>query len=249
MLWGLYLSGVARADARLAELRSQLGEAGVADPITIVTSDHGEHFGEHRLFQHELGVYDELLHVPLVVHGVRGAGPAVIDEPVQLADVMPSVLAWAGLPIPRGVTGRRLPTVPDAAPEPRTLIAENIEPGAKESGIGGWAAAMRAASRRACGPADQVDGTLRAAIRFPFKLILSSNHPGRLFDLSKDPAESEDLAARHPARVAALAAELGTRIAAARPPRPGPAGAPAEDPTLLDRLRALGYVGRPEDVP
>lgn len=65
--------------------------------MTVATSDHGEHLGAHRLLGHEFILHREVLHVPLVVHGLEDVAPAVIDAVVGLADVAPSVLAWAGL--------------------------------------------------------------------------------------------------------------------------------------------------------
>ncbi|HLY38963.1 MAG TPA: sulfatase [Candidatus Binatia bacterium] len=105
ILWSLYIGGVAAADARLGALLRQLRNAGASDGSTviIVTADHGEHFGEHRLILHDYGVYDELLHVPLVVVGAPGAATGSIEEAVQLADIEPSILAM-GRSAPRSAT-------------------------------------------------------------------------------------------------------------------------------------------------
>src|SRR5690606_28869099 len=83
----------------------------------IVSSDHGEAFGEHDTWEHTKTLYDEMIRVPLLVRG-PGVVPRVIDEPVTLLDLGPTVLdvfrtpipaAWAGqslVPLLAGATGR-----------------------------------------------------------------------------------------------------------------------------------------------
>ena len=120
---GLYLGDVRAADAKLAVVQKALADAGLgAGLITIATADHGEHFGEHRLGHHQFSVHEALLHVPLVIAGLKGEPRGVIDEPVQLADILPTVLAWAHLPQPAGLAGRPLP-VHDGGGPPRDLSA------------------------------------------------------------------------------------------------------------------------------
>lgn len=63
------------------------------DVIVVLTSDHGELFGEYGLLGHKFVVHDELTHVPLVTSGVEGV-PS--DGFVQHADVMTTVLAQVG---------------------------------------------------------------------------------------------------------------------------------------------------------
>ena len=99
ILRGLYHGDVAAADAKLGEvLRVLERESGERPVIQVVTSDHGEHFGEADLVGHLFSIRNPLLHVPLVVHGLPGAKSAVIDTPVQLADLVPSILEWTGAP-------------------------------------------------------------------------------------------------------------------------------------------------------
>ena len=79
-------------------MRATLRGVGFADNlITIVVADHGEHLGERRLLDHQFSLSNVLLHVPLIVNGVKDAAPAIVAEPVTLLDVAPSLLEWAGL--------------------------------------------------------------------------------------------------------------------------------------------------------
>jgi arylsulfatase A-like enzyme len=239
IVWGTYLAGVAAADAKLRLVLDRLRGAGLdRDLVTIVTSDHGEQFGEHGFVDHIIGVHEELVHVPLVVHGVPGATPAVIDAPVALADVMPSVLGWAGVAAGGPFAGRPLPTTAGAARDPRDVVAEHVDP---EGTLGGPGAK---AVRRACGPDDRVWGDIRALVRYPLKLVWYEHYPAALFDLARDPRETNDLAGTQPDAVATLAAALAQQIAAIAPvpdvAPAAPAGGPPPD--VVERLRALGYL-------
>lgn len=258
ILWGLYLGDVNAADRKLAAIRTVLGDAGLdAGLVTIVTADHGEHFGEHGLVNHLFSVREALLHVPLVVHGLPGVVPAVIDAPVRLADILPSVLDWAGLTVPTGLAGAPLP-VRAADVVARPVIAEHHdfggEPAADDASV---TAAVRKATdvmRRGCGPDDRVFGGMRALIRDRYKLIEYDNYPPELYDLAADVGETRNLAAERPALVAELTAQLtaATQVPAPTPAGPGGAGRDAEPaPEVLDMLRALGYVGggEPEHGP
>lgn len=77
--------------------------------LVIVTSDHGQMFGEHGKWVHRNSLYEEVLRVPLFIYfpGVAPAGE-VIETPVFTADLMPTVLDLAGLPVPAGLDGASL---------------------------------------------------------------------------------------------------------------------------------------------
>jgi arylsulfatase A-like enzyme len=245
ILWGLYLGDVREGDRKLGHFRDILaGERKTRPLVTVVTSDHGEHFGEHHLFQHHFSVREPLLHVPLVIHGLPDVAPAVIDTPVELADLMPTMLAWAGAPVPQDLAGRPLPTQSGAA-APRQLIAEHDDyAGELAPGGGNLPPLIKKqgdSMRRACGPNDHVFGGMRAIIRHPSKLIWYEGYPPQLYDLLADPEEERNLAAAHPDIVAAMTAELHRQT-----------GAPPDSEAAIDggrlerdqveRLRALGYV-------
>ncbi|HVQ30562.1 MAG TPA: sulfatase-like hydrolase/transferase, partial [Vicinamibacteria bacterium] len=105
-------------DAYDAEIRSMdrafgvfvsfLKEKGLYDPaLIVVTSDHGEEFGEHgRLGWHSHSLFDELLRVPLLVKlpASRLAGTSVADQ-VRGIDVAPTVLSALGLGLPSAFEG------------------------------------------------------------------------------------------------------------------------------------------------
>jgi arylsulfatase A-like enzyme len=246
-LHGFYLGDVARADAKLGRvldlLRRQRADEGL---VTVVTADHGELFGEHRQVEHMLGLWGELLHVPLVVHGLAGVEPKVVDAPVTLVDVVPSVLAWTGLPPATGLPGRTL-ALGGAAPA-RSIVAEWNDPGPPSAPdrrlLPARGRALLAQVRSQCGPDDRVRGNMRALLRYPMKLVWYEQYPPALYDLANDPQEAHDLAASETLVVRSFLGTLGeltrgspTPLSSSTPPTTEPS------PELLERLRALGYLG------
>lgn len=106
----LYDGEMAFADAIIGRLIETLKTAGVYDDtLVIVTGDHGEHFGEHGRAYHQFSLFDELLHVPMVVKPPRTSGRGTVSqELVSLVDVYPTVLSELGFSVPETVEGRSL---------------------------------------------------------------------------------------------------------------------------------------------
>ena len=93
----LYDGNLRWADHTLGLLRAQLEAAGLWDEaLVIVTSDHGEAFWQHGRWGHNDHLFDEQLHVPLVVKlpAGRGLRGVVRDDLVSLLDVTPSICEW-----------------------------------------------------------------------------------------------------------------------------------------------------------
>jgi arylsulfatase A-like enzyme len=143
-----YTAEVAYTDASLAPLFAALADLGVADrTIVIVTSDHGEAFGEQGAVRHGNGITEEEIHVPLIwrAPGLIAAGRR-IESMVGVVDIAPTVLALLGLPSPDWMQGRSVapmlalgPPARDA--QPRLLPVE----GFAMQGVRGsnWKAARR----------------------------------------------------------------------------------------------------------
>jgi arylsulfatase len=101
-----YDATIEMADEFVGALLDALDRAGLADrTLVIVTSDHGEEFGEHGYFGHGKNLYESNVRVPLLVRlpgGTQAGGPRPIDDLVSLADLAPFVLRSVGLaPDPR----------------------------------------------------------------------------------------------------------------------------------------------------
>lgn len=90
-----YHRAIELMDAKLAAFYGAARAAGLLeDTLLIVTSDHGEAFGEHELYLHDASVYDTHLHVPLWIHH-PGRSPRVVDDVVSTRDVFGLIQATA----------------------------------------------------------------------------------------------------------------------------------------------------------
>ena len=97
--------------------------------VVVVTSDHGEALGEHRMLQHRLITIPSIIHVPLVVVGPGFPAGTRSKVPVQVRDVYPTLLELAGIehaardPTDAAVGTERPGPVESAAwPDPRTKV-------------------------------------------------------------------------------------------------------------------------------
>jgi len=217
-----YDAEVRYADEALAELLDTLQARGALhDAIVLVTADHGEEFREHGGMAHGPHLYEETLAVPLVVvgFGPHALPPAVRDEPVDLQDVLPTLLDLAGVPGPdEPLPGRSL----RAPAPPAPFFAQTFQ--GLEPGVDGFTQKL-------------------SVIADGWKLILTpASGRTELFDLRADPGETRNLAAREPARLEALRALLVDWEARTRARAPDNAAAP--DEVTFERLRELGYLGR-----
>jgi arylsulfatase A-like enzyme/Flp pilus assembly protein TadD len=167
-----YLGEIAFTDSQIARLTDYIDRNGLRDDLFIVlAADHGESLGEHQESTHGFFVYQEAVHVPLIVAtpftGLRGV---TSRETVGLVDVMPTVCEMAGLPVPAEVQGRSLvPSffAPGAAPE-RLAYSETYYPRYHY----GWS-------------------ELRSVQDARYKLVIAP--VPELYDLAKDPGEEKNL--------------------------------------------------------
>lgn len=168
-------------DRQVGRVLEALEHAGRAhDTIVIITGDHGESFKEHRFKYHGMELYEESMRVPILVR-VPGEEPRVFEEEVGLIDVAPTILDYAGVPIPEAMQGfslRRMVEDPDAPPHPPVYLET-------------WRNSLKTPTR---------NWNLSGVVHQRWKLIL--DRLGRsfsLYDLAADPGERENLLERsHP---------------------------------------------------
>lgn len=105
----LYDAEIAANDRSFGALLSALHERELLEGSMIVfVSDHGEELGDHRAFGHARTLYAEVLNVPLVIKRPFQARGERVARVAQHLDLMPTILAAAGLPIPAGLPGTDL---------------------------------------------------------------------------------------------------------------------------------------------
>jgi arylsulfatase A-like enzyme len=129
---------VAQVDAAVGELLAALRGRGALDTtLLLLTSDHGEELLDHGRVGHGGTLYDEVLHVPLLIRPPGGAEASRIAEPVRLLDVLPTLAAAAGVPAPAGLEGRDLLGPRGGEPE---LVAETRHKHTYRAAVrvGGW---------------------------------------------------------------------------------------------------------------
>ncbi len=191
-----YASEVEQTDAAIGDLLARIGaERDLDDMLVVVTSDHGEEFLEHGQFEHGHGVYQEVVHVPLIVAGPGVPRGARVEGIAQLLDVAPTLLDLAGIETPETFAGRSL------AP----LFADSTEFAA---GV-----ALCEATARTLTP----DGPSFGIVSRGWKVIRQRARDGELrheeiYDLEHDPGEEHPLTASSdglPPEIEELRAQLG----------------------------------------
>jgi arylsulfatase A-like enzyme len=217
----LYAGGVRKADDALATLLEALDERGLSEnTLVLVVSDHGELFGEHDLTGHGNSLYEELIHVPLVIALPDQREAFMVDDMVSTLDLYPTILDLSGAEMAHRVQGRSL--VPylqtGAHPEgPSEYVFSSLSP------------------------------KFTCVRETRWKLLSRYRQRGRvdqLFDLESARAEDEDLAAEHPDICGALGEERDRVAEQEEKLRlaigDSEAGTPDED--AIRELKALGYL-------
>ena len=133
-----YDEEIAYVDDQIGRLLEAFGAAGSdGGPLVLVTSDHGEELFDHGGFEHGHSLYQELLHVPLILAG-PGIEPRRIETPVSLVDVAATLCALTGTE-PGGLEGRSFEPLLRGAPlTPAEAISEGILYGPEQSALLAW---------------------------------------------------------------------------------------------------------------
>ena len=99
----LYEGDIAYLDSKIGEIVRFLKEYKILDhTITIITSDHGENFGDHGLIEHQFCLYNSLLHVPLIIRYPKTFLPGAIKpEMVSTIFLFRTLADLTGLPAER----------------------------------------------------------------------------------------------------------------------------------------------------
>jgi arylsulfatase A-like enzyme len=128
----MYDGEIAWVDSQLGRLFAELRRTGIADnALIIVTSDHGEEFLDHGSCSHAHTLFQELLHVPLIVAG-PGIPVGIVDSvPCGQFDILPVIAGFAGVPLPEQVEGVDLFSDP---PSRRIIPASGVIRGHFQTG-------------------------------------------------------------------------------------------------------------------
>jgi arylsulfatase A-like enzyme len=233
-----YDGSIRGMDAELGRLVEALQALGLRErSLLAFFADHGEEFHEHGRMWHGQGVYGEMIRVPLVLWGPGRVPQALrVDEPVQLIDVMPTLLELSGLESPKEAQGVSLRPLLGAAGG--TAAAER------------WKRRPLVAEKQPLSPTHHpAAGESYAIIEGEWKLIHNAVRPPgapefELFRFYEDPRDAKDVAAQNPEVVARLQRLLDEwrRYAQAARIKPDSEATKGMSAEQLEHLRSLGYI-------
>jgi arylsulfatase A-like enzyme len=221
---GVYHGEVRFADDQIARLVQELKRRDLYEACTlVVTADHGEEFWEHGGFEHGHTLYDELIHVPLILKlpGSRPRGERVVESQVRTLDIGPTLLQLAQIAPPESFDGTPLLPFADG------LTRGDLPILSQSTLYGSEKLAWRTG---------------------PYKYIHDQDRrakPGRwLFDLRKDPLELEDLCEARPELAESMRVEFEAFLDALQR-RARHMSVPRDtdlSPRAVESLKSLGYL-------
>ena len=230
-----YDGGISYLDYHIGELiRFLQHEEIFEDTFLIITSDHGDNFGEHGLAGHQFCLYDSLLHVPLIM-----VYPEVIPKGTRISslvstiDIFPTILDVSNT---KGhhydIQGKSLFPFEDRK------IHDFICAECGESVTSIPTNSVRFQQLRPkLKPYDKGSKCLRTR---SYKYIVSADQKEELYDIQKDPLEKVNIASIHPDKTKYFRKQLENTIDTSFF---GPKEFPKKErEEILNRLKALGYI-------
>lgn len=168
-VWAAHLGLTTMADEIFGRVIKELESMGKLDNTCIIfTSDHGDHLGQHSMYQ-KMEMYEEAVRVPLIVK-MPGRKPGRSDGVVTHLDIKPTICEAAGIENGGGDGVSLLPVIEGAGPDRQRIVYSQY------SGNPGY-------------------GTVRrAAISERYKYVFDSSYEKELYDLEADPHEMKNVA-------------------------------------------------------
>jgi arylsulfatase len=266
---GRYDGEIAYTDDCVGTILRKLDELGLRENTTVViAADHGEEFLEHRFVEHAWTLYNEVLHVPLIVRAPDRIEPQRIATRVSTIDLFPTLLELAGVAYQRNdLSGFALfhneggtwqfrqaayPIVSELSIETRPMVRSVISGDYK---LLQWRQYYAPEECESIGPREpELRDALRAGTlerAAPWDPVVREE----LYNLAEDPQEQHNLIETHPQRRQELARMLSTYERLARANDAGGGGETAHgldtaqhplppvaiDPEIEEQMRALGY--------
>lgn len=228
-LRGLYAASLAYADGELAKLVEEATRGRAPGEVVVaVTADHGEELFDHGGLLHGYTLYEEMLHIPLVLWSPGRIAPRRSERASDTLDLFATLLALAGANPPPGVAGRSLLAEDPVAERPRFAAASAVRGGIFSVRWRNWKVVLAPRSGRQWGMGSGIGRVF---------------DPELVFDLERDPLETRNLAGEPNLEVAWLRGELLRWMAAGTPDAGDSGEEPALDQEARRRLKALGYLG------
>jgi arylsulfatase A-like enzyme len=219
-----YDTAIANLDEQIGYLLDYLKERDLYDHTLIVlTSDHGEVFGEHQLVSHGQDVYQQLLWVPLIIKAPGQTTPKTNDDIISSSDLPRMILSY----LPDEMSKRHLAEFPNA-PGLHPIIAENYY-------VHPWILRIRHLRKK-------YERIRTVLFEMPYKYIHSSDGQHELYNLVSDRKESNNLINSR----LEIAEEMAARIQEYQDSRSRSNEVIEQEPLTeqeLKQLKSLGYIG------
>jgi arylsulfatase A-like enzyme len=230
---GVYDASLIDLDQATGLLLDELDRRGLAeDTIVILTSDHGEHLGDHDLLLHKYAVYNSLVRVPLLVVWKGHMSPQVITEPKSVSDVVLDALELGKVPVAAADLAKL-----------RGRPNEGFDGAVAEYGAVADGSIDRMKRLHPEANTARLERKFEAVESGPWKYIEASDGSRELFQVLDDPNETRELGALHPAVVAELQRRLALwreKVPAYQATKEGEGHKRTGE--LKEGLEALGYV-------
>ena len=216
-----YDGGIAYLDSQIGKLLSRLKELGLYETsLIIITSDHGECFGERNLINHGVSVYQDQIYIPLIIKYPNNNQGHIVDDLTSVVDLVPTILDVLNYEIPKGLQGEILLSIKPG--RLRSVYSESFPRGRGKP------------VRKS-----RLDRKERAIFLGQYKFISSTAGKKELYDLSKDPNEMNNIYDVNGSKSTELEAKLNQWLIDTKEE----SGTAAKlDKDALERLKALGYI-------
>ncbi len=174
-IWAKYLGLVKLLDDEVGRIIKALKDEGLYDKaIILFTADHGEMLGSHMLWQ-KMVMYEESSKVPLIIKMPKGFNTGIKESNalVSQVDVLPTLLEYNDVPVPKNLDGRSLLPLLQGKPSNRTSVFIQFD------GNG------------------SLGSSQRCVVKGNYKLIIDMFKDEtfvELYNVIKDPQEKENLA-------------------------------------------------------
>jgi arylsulfatase A-like enzyme len=217
----LYDGEVSLADHKFGEFLNILeSKQLLEETMVFLIADHGEELMDHGDWNHSKTLYEEVLRVPMIVGGDDRLPSAQLEIPrTGLVDVMPTVLAWAGAPLPEDAEGSNIMDLIDQNDDANTrrIFAENYN------------------------PVYEAIALLRGTDKLIHNLSSRGEAELELYDLAADPAEKNNLSEESDL-TGTLLEELLALKEEKESKSKGEVAEKELDVGSREKLRALGYI-------
>lgn len=213
---------IMQLDQDIEDLFSSLKQMNLYDEsMIIIVSDHGESFGEHNLMLHGLSLFEDNLRVPLIIkYPLSEQKRGIVEHPVSLAGIVPTILSWLSIPIPDDVQGK-----PFSLPQEQTILSMVYYSGSALWNLPGI-----------------LQGDQFSLIAGKHKLIQFGDGTKKLFTPGNDPGETHDRMNTDHAVGEKLAADLAEYVENFTNRAAETRGNQVLDKNMLQNLRDLGYI-------